>query len=217
MNKLTTANEAIKKIKAGDTVMVGGFLAGGHPNALANALAESGANNLTLISNDTGTTECAIYNVVKNGQASKIIASYIGANPETGRLLITGEAEVQLVPQGTLAERIRAGGAGLGGFLTPVGVGTVVEEGKTKLEVNGVEYLLELPLRANVALIKAYKADECGNLVFRGSARNFNPIMAMAADYVIAEVEEYVKTGDIDPNNVVVPGVLVDAIVKVGE
>jgi len=130
---------------------------------------------------------------------------------------MTGEADVQLFPQGTLAEKIRAGGSGLGGFLTPVGIGTVVEEGKRKMEVDGKEYLLELPLKANVALIKAYKADENGNLIFNGSALNFNAVMAMAADYVIAEVDEYVSIGEIHPNDVVVPGIIVDAIVKVGE
>jgi len=217
MNKLITAHEAIKKVKNGDCIMVGGFLAGGHPETLVKSLADSKVNNLTIISNDTGTTECAIYHVIKNGQASKIIASYIGSNPETGRLLMTGEADVQLFPQGTLAEKIRAGGSGLGGFLTPVGIGTVVEEGKRKMEVDGKEYLLELPLKANVALIKAYKADENGNLIFNGSALNFNAVMAMAADYVIAEVDEYVSIGEIHPNDVVVPGIIVDAIVKVGE
>ena len=130
---------------------------------------------------------------------------------------MTGEAAVHLFPQGTLAEKIRAGGAGLGGFLTPVGVGTVVEDGKRKVEIDDREYLLEMPLRANVALIRARQADEAGNLVINGSSRNFNIVMASAADYVIAEVDEYVKTGEIDPNHVNVPGIFVDAIVKVGE
>lgn len=215
MNKLTSVNEVIKKIKDGNSIMVGGFLKNGHPEVLVNALSDSEVKNLTIISNDTGTTECALYKVIANRQASRIIASYIGANPETGKLLMNGEADVQLFPQGTLAEKIRAGGAGLGGFLTPVGVGTIVEEGKQKLKVNGIEYLLELPLKADVALIKAHKADKHGNLSFKGSTRNFNAIMAMAADYVAVEVEEYVD--EIDPNHVVVPGILIDAIVKVGE
>lgn len=217
MNKLTTSKEAMKRVKNGHSIMVGGFLASGHPETLVSSLVETKVKNLTIISNDTGTTECAIYNVIKTGQARTILASYIGANPETGRLLMTKEAEVQLFPQGTLAEKIRAGGAGLGGFLTPVGVGTIVEEGKRKIEIEGTEYLLELPLKADIALIKAHKADENGNLIFKGSTRNFNAIMATAADYVIAEVEEYVKLGEIDPNDVIVPGILVDAIVKVGE
>lgn len=217
MDKLITSREAIKIVKSGDVVMVGGFLKGGHPETIVEALVESGVNELTLISNDTGTTDCAIYKVVKNKQVKRIFASYIGANPETQRAYITGEIDVQLLPQGTLAEKIRAGGAGLGGFLTQVGIGTIVEEGKAKLIIEGETYIVELPLRANVALIKAHKADKEGNLIFKGSSRNFNVIMAMAADYVIAEVDEYVKVGEINPNEVVVPGILIDKIVKVGE
>jgi acetate CoA/acetoacetate CoA-transferase alpha subunit len=146
----------------------------------------------------------------------KIIASHIGTNPETGRQMIAGETVVELVPQGTLAERIRAGGAGLGGILTPTGLGTVVEEGKEKLLVNGKEYLLELPLRADIALLKAYKADKAGNLIYRQSARNFNPIMALAADLVIVEVEEVVEVGEIKPDEVMTPGILVDKVVCCG-
>lgn len=218
MNKVISTEEAVKKVKDGDTVMVGGFLAGGYPEDLVRALVDTNsAGNLTIISNDTGTAELSIYELVKSGRVKRIFASYIGANPETGRLLMTKEADVQLFPQGTLAEKIRAGGAGLGGVLTPVGVGTVVEEGKKKLEIEGREYLLELPLKADVALIKAHKADETGNLVINGSSRNFNMIMATAAEYVVAQTDEYVKTGEIDPNHVNVPGIFVDAIVKVGE
>lgn len=216
-NKLLSAQEAVKKVKDGDAIMVGGFLTGGHPeNLVATLLNTNSAGDLTIISNDTGTKELSIYQLVKSGRVKRIFASYIGSNPETGRLLMTGEAAVQLFPQGTLAEKIRAGGAGLGGVLTPVGVGTVVEEKKEKIEINNREYLLEMPLRANVAFIKANKADETGNLVINGSSRNFNIVMATAADYVVAEVDEYVKAGEIDPNYVNVPGIFVDAIVKVG-
>ncbi len=216
-SKLTTAQEAVSKVKDGDTLMIGGFLTGGHPENLVCALVNiDSTGNLTIVSNDTGTQELSIYQLVKSGRVKQIFASYIGSNPETGRLLMTGEAKVQLFPQGTLAEKIRAGGAGLGGVLTPVGIGTIVEEGKRKIEINEREYLLEMPLRANVALIKAHKADEAGNLIINGSSRNFNIVMATAADYVIAEVEEYVKEGEIDPNHVNVPGIFVDAIVKVG-
>lgn len=198
--------------------MIGGFLNGGHPENLVKALVETNsAGDLAIISNDTGSPDLSIYQLVKSGRVKRIFASYIGLNPETGRLLMSGEAAVQLFPQGTLAEKIRAGGAGLGGFLTPVGVGTVVEEGKKKVEIDDREYLLEMPLRANVALIRARQADEAGNLIINGSSRNFNIVMASAADYVIAEVDEYVKTGEIDPNHVNVPGIFVDAIVKVGE
>lgn len=217
INKLISVQEAVNKVKDGDTLMIGGFLTGGHPENLVSALVNTNsAGNLTIVSNDTGTQELSIYQLVKSGRVEQIFASYIGSNPETGRLLMTGEAEVQLFPQGTLAEKIRAGGAGLGGVLTPVGVGTVVEEGKRKIEINEMEYLLEMPLRANVALIKAHKADETGNLIINGSSRNFNIVMATAADYVIAEVDEYVKAGEIAPDNVNVPGIFVDAIVKVG-
>lgn len=217
-NKLISAKEAVNKVIDGDTLMIGGFLTGGHPENLVYTLVNTNsAGNLTIISNDTGTQELSIYQLVKSGRVKQVFASYIGSNPETGRLLMSGEAKVQLFPQGTLAEKIRAGGAGLGGVLTPVGVGTVVEEGKKKIEINEREYLLEMPLRANVALIKAHKADEIGNLIINGSSRNFNIVMATAADYVIAEVDEYVKAGEIDPNHVNVPGIFVDSIVKVGQ
>ncbi|WP_077610975.1 CoA transferase subunit A [Clostridium sp. Marseille-P2415] len=216
-SKLMTAEEAVSKVKDGDMLMVGGFLAGGHPENLVSALVKTNsAGNLAIVSNDTGTPELSIYQLVKSGRVKQIFASYIGSNPETGRLLMTGEAKVQLFPQGTLAEKIRAGGAGLGGVITPVGIGTVVEEGKRKIDIDGKDYLLELPLKANVAFIKAQKADEAGNLIINGSSRNFNIVMATAADYVVAEVEEYVHTGEIDPNHVNVPGIFVNAIVKVG-
>ena len=218
MNKLISAGEAVKKVKDGDAIMIGGFLAGGHPEILVNALLNaSTASDLAIISNDTGTTELSIYQLIKSGRVKRIFASYIGSNPETGRLLMTGEAKVQLFPQGTLAEKIRAGGAGLGGVLTPVGLGTVVEEGKRKIEIGEKNYLLEMPLKANVAFIKAQKADETGNLIINGSSRNFNVVMATAADYVVAEVDEYVKAGEIDPNDVTVPGIFIDNIVKVGQ
>ncbi|MGG4502205.1 CoA transferase subunit A [Paenibacillus polymyxa] len=215
--KVNSAEEAVKKIKDGDTVMVGGFMQGGIPEELVRALVDTNsADNLTIISNDTGTPELSIYRLVKSGRVKRIFASYIGSNPETGRLLMTKEADVQLFPQGTLAEKIRAGGAGLGGILTPVGVGTIVEEGKQKIKIDEREYLLELPLKADVALIRAHKADEAGNLVINGSSRNFNLVMATAAEYVVAQTDEYVKAGEIDPNHINVPGIFVDAIVKVG-
>jgi len=214
MKKITTASEAVQIIKDGDTIMVGGFLAGGVPNSLIEALIESSsAKNLTVISNDTGVAESPFHRFIKTGRVKKIYASYIGANPETSRLYITGEADVQLVPQGTLAERIRAGGAGLGGILTPTGVGTIVEDGKQKITLDGKEYLLELPLKANVALIKAHVTDEVGNLIINGSSRNFNIVMASAADHVIVEVNKMVKKGEIDPNEVTIPGIFVNIIV----
>lgn len=216
MGKLTTIEQVISRIKDGTVVMIGGFLGVGVPEGLVDALVEVGVRNLTIIANDTGFPGRGIAKLVENKQASKVIASHIGTNPETGRQLNAGETEVELIPQGTLAERIRSAGAGLGGFLTPTGVGTIVEEGKKKIQVSDKEYLLELPLRADVALIKAHKADARGNLIFRRAARNFNPVMATAADYVVAEVEKYVETGEIDPDEVMLPGIFVDAIVKGG-
>jgi len=214
-NKIKDIKEAVRIVKNGDTVMVGGFLQCGHPQYLVRALTESDVRDLTLVSTDTGNMETSNYYLLKSGKVIRIIASYIGGNPEAGNFLISGEAEVLLFPQGTLAEKIRAGGSGLGGFLSPVGIGTVVEEGKQKLTVEGKEYLLELPLRANVSLIKADQADKAGNLRIRGSARNFNVLMATAADHVVAEVSEIVETGAIDPNDVTVPGIFVDTLVKI--
>jgi acetate CoA/acetoacetate CoA-transferase alpha subunit len=214
-SKIKNINEALSMVQDGDAVMIGGFLQCGNPQNLVKALIETKAKNLTVISNDTGTVETSSYDLIKGGQVTKILSSYIGSNPETGRLLNTGEAEVELFPQGTLAEKIRAGGVGTKGFLTEVGVGTIVEKGKQKMTVDGVECLLELPLRADISLIKADKADKSGNLVIKGSARNFNVLMAMAADYVVVEVREIVETGEIDPNDVTVPGIFIDAMVKI--
>lgn len=213
--KIKDINEALVGVKDGDIVMIGGFLQCGHPDQLVEALCNCSVKDLTIISNDTGTTETSSYNLIKSGKVNRIMASYVGANPETGRLMNSGEAEVILIPQGTLAEKIRSGGAGLGGFLTKVGVGTVVEEGKQKLTIDGTDYLLELPLKANIALIKADTADKSGNLLISGSARNFNVLMATAADYVVAQADNIVETGELDANHVTVPGIFIDAIVKI--
>ena len=196
----------------GMTIMAGGFMGVGTPQALVNAMLEAEVKDITLIANDTAFTETGVGPLIVNKRVKKVIASHIGTNPETGRQMIAGEMEVELVPQGTLAERVRAGGAGLGGVLTPTGVGTVVEEGKEKITVDGREYLLEKPLRAEVALLKAYKADKAGNLIYHRSARNFNPLMALAADTVIVQVEQIVEIGEIDPDEVMTPGILVDKI-----
>ncbi len=217
MHKRVSIEEAIEKIEDGMTIMVGGFLGCGNPHRLIEALAAKGTKDLTLICNDTSFPEYGVGKLVVNKQFKKIIASHVGTNPETGRQMNEKETEVVLVPQGTLAEQVRAGGAGLGGILTPTGVGTVVEEGKEKLTVDGVEYLLEKPLRADVALIAAQKADEYGNLVYFGATRNFNNLMATAAETVIVEVEEVVKVGELDPNEVVTPGIFVSHIVNGGE
>jgi acetate CoA/acetoacetate CoA-transferase alpha subunit len=212
MNKLITIEEVKKALDDGMVVMVGGFLGVGTPGQMIQAMIEEDIRDLTLIANDTAFIDKGIGLLIVNHQVKKVIVSHIGTNQETGKQMMANALDVELVPQGTLAERIRCGGAGLGGVLTPTGIGTVVENGKQKLVVNDKEYLLETPLRANVALIKAKKGDKAGNLVYEKSARNFNPLMAMAADLVIAEVEELVEIGEIDVDEVMTPGILVDKI-----
>lgn len=214
MKKRIDLQEALSHIKDGMTVMIGGFLGNGMPEKLMAGLAESGVKDLTVISNDTTYPEKGIGTLLANGQVKKLIVSYIGATPLASELMNSGEIEIEFVPQGTLAERVRAGGFGLGGFLTPTGLGTVVAEGKKVINVNGRDYLLELPLRADVALIGASLADEAGNLVYHGTSRNFNPLMAAAADTVIAEPKETVKKGGIQSENVHTPAILVDYILE---
>lgn len=214
MNKVISLEDAASHIKDGMTLMIGGFLGVGTPNRIVDALLESSVKNLTVIVNDTATPDTGIGKLIVAKQVKKVITSHIGTNPETGRQMNEGETEVVLVPQGTLAEQIRAGGAGLGGILTPTGVGTIVEEGKQKIEINGRAYLLELPLKADVALIAGAKVDKKGNIYYYKSARNFNPLMAMASDFVIVEAKEVVEVGEINPNDVMTPGIFVDYIVK---
>jgi acetate CoA/acetoacetate CoA-transferase alpha subunit len=214
LNKVRKLEEAVAAVKDGSTVMIGGFLAVGSPTDILDSLAAKGVRNLTVIANDTAFPDKGIGKLVVNKQVKKCIVTHIGTNPETGRQMMAGEMEVVLTPQGTLAEQIRAGGAGIGGILTPTGVGTIVEEGKQLITVNGKQYLLELPIRADIALLKAHKADKAGNLVLRRSAKNFNQVMALAADLVIAEVEQIVEVGAIDPDEVTIPGVVVDWIVQ---
>lgn len=217
MNKVVSIEEAISHIKDGMTIMIGGFLGCGSPHKLIDALVEKGVKDLTLICNDSGFPDIGAGKLVVNRQIKKLIASHIGTNRETGNQMNAGEMEVVLVPQGTLAEQVRAGGAGLGGFLTPVGLGTVVEEGKEKIEIDGKTYLLELPLRADVALIAGHTVDKFGNIVYHGATRNFNTLMATAADLVIVEADNIVEVGEIDPNHVVTPGIFVDYIVGGGK
>ncbi|HBP63372.1 MAG TPA: branched-chain amino acid dehydrogenase [Desulfosporosinus sp.] len=214
MTQIVSLEEAIAKIQNGMTIMVGGFIGCGAPDQLLEAVCEKEVKALTVIANDTGILGDAMSQLIVKHCASKLIATHIGTNKETGRQMTTGELDVKLVPQGTLAEQIRAAGAGLGGILTPTGIGTIIEEGKQKLVVDGHEYLLELPVRANVALLRAHKADKAGNLVYRRAARNFNPLMAMAADIVIAEVDHIVEVGEIDPDEVMTPGIFVDYLVQ---
>ena len=214
MNKLVSIDQAVDHIKDGMTVMIGGFLGVGNPHKLIDALVEKGVKDLTIIANDTAFPEVGIGKLVVNKQAKKIIASHIGTNPETGRQMNEKETEVVLVPQGTLAEQIRAGGSGLGGFLTPTGIGTIVEEGKQKIEIDGKEYLLELPLKADIALLAGSIVDKKGNVYYSKSTRNFNPLVATAAEVVIVEAEKVVEVGELDPNSVMTPGIFVDYIVR---
>lgn len=216
-SKIMTAQKAVEPIKDGSTIMVGGFMACGTPEILIDALVEKGVKNLTIICNDAGVPGRGIGKLLTNGQIKTLIASHVGLNPEVAQRMNTDvpedKLECILIPQGTLAERIRAGGAGLGGFLTPTGVGTVVAEGKQVIAVDGREYLLEKPLKADFALIRGSVTDRFGNTVYNGTTRTFNPMMAMAADYVIAGTCKIVEIGDIDPNNIVTSGIFVDAIV----
>ena len=211
MPQILSAREAVAGIPDGATIMLAGFL--GAPEALVDALVEQGARGLTIIANDTGFENAGIGKLVHARRVRKAIVSHIGTNPETQRLLSSGKLEVELVPQGTLAERVRAGGHGLGGVLTPTGVGTAVEEGKAVHEIGGRRYLLELPLRADVALLHASVADRAGNLFHRMATRNWNPLMAMAADRVVVSTERVVEVGDLDPDVVHTVGVLVDVLV----
>ena len=215
------AKEAAALVKSGDVVHVGGFLGCGSPTKVLAALCEAGIKDLTLVCNDTAVINqktgiaTGVAPLVIKHQFRRVIVSHIGTNAEIQRQMNAGETLVDLVPQGTLAERIRAAGFGLGGILTPTGVGTEVEEGKKVITVNNKVYLLEEALHGDVALIKAKKADKAGNLVFSKTARNFNPLMASACSLVIAEVDELVEIGEIDPDLVHTPSIFVDYLVKV--
>jgi len=214
MNKLITISAAAAYIKDGMTIMVGGFMGTGGPNRIMDALASSGVKNLTIICNDTAFPDKGVGKLVVNKQVSHVIASHIGTNPVTIELMNNGTLTVAFYPQGTLAECIRAAGAGLGGVLTPTGLGTVIAQGKQVIVIDGKEYLLEKPLKADIALLHANIADESGNLVYKGTTQNFNPIMATAADLVIAEVDEIVPTGFLDPERVHTPSIFVNYLAK---
>ena len=213
MNKLISPSDAASFIKDGMTLMIGGFLGHGTPERIIDEIVASGVKSLTLIVNDTAFPDKGCGKLVTNNQVKKLIVSHIGTNPNTGQKMNSGELEIEFSPQGTLAERIRSGGAGLGGILTPVGIGTIIEEGKQMIQVDGNDYLLEKPLRADIALIYATTADDLGNLIYMGTMRNFNPLMAMAADTVIAEVEELKPAGELSPETIHTPHIFVDYIV----
>lgn len=213
MNKIISAKEAVSFIKSGMTLMVGGFLKCGSPVKIIDELLKTDVSDLTLVGNDTSFVDSDRGKLVVAKKVSKVIASHIGMNPETGRQMNAGEIQVELVPQGTLAERIRAAGAGLGGFLTPTGIGTEVQNGKQVINVDGKDFILEKPLRGDVSLIYGTKVDKVGNISFVGTTRNTNVVMATASDIVIVEAEEFVD-GYLDPNEVVIPGLFIDYIVK---
>ena len=211
-----TLEKAVALIPDGATIMIGGFRAVGTPERLMDELVRQGKKNLTVIANDNALPGKGVGKLVSAGLVKKTISSHIGLNPETQKKMHAGSMQVELVPQGTLVERIRAGGFGLGGILTPTGVGTLVEENKRKIEVDGKDYLLETPLRADFALIQSFLCDYSGNLTYVLTARNFNPVMAMAADTVIVEAEHMVPVGLIPPDQVVTPAPVVDYVVAHG-
>lgn len=213
MNKIKQIDELMEYIEDGMTIMIGGFMGVGTPESFINEMVKSGVKDLTIIANDTGYPDKGIGKLVMNKQVKKVITSHIGLNPETGRQMNNKEIIVELVPQGTLVEQIRCGGSGIGGFLTETGVGTIVEDGKEKIKISDKEYLLELPIRADIALIRGSIVDKQGNIFYNGSTRNFNPLMATAADLVIVGAEKIVETGKLDPNHVMTPGIFVDYII----
>lgn len=218
ISKLVTKEEALSKIHSGQTVMIGDVLGLAAPDEIIDGMIEKGVKDLTMIAITTGKPDEGCGKLIRAKAVKKAIASHMGTNPLTREQMDAGTLEVEFVPQGTLAERIRCGGAGLGGCLTPTGVGTLVEEGKQKLTLNGKEYLLEMPLHADVAIVKAWKGDEYGNLAYRLTGKGNNMQIAMAADYVIAEVEELVAVGELSPDEIDTSAVLVDMVyVRTGE
>ena len=215
MNKvLLSADEAVSRIPDGATILMGGFGLCGIPENLIRALHARGTKDLTVISNNAGVDDFGIGVLLQSRQVRKMIATYVGENKEFERQFLTGELEVELVPQGTFSERIRAAGAGIGGFFTPTAYGTLVAEGKEARIIDGKPYILEPPLGADFAFVKGWKGDRLGNLVYRRTARNFNPVMATAARVTIAEVEHLVDPGAIDPDHVVTPGIFVKHIIE---
>jgi 3-oxoacid CoA-transferase subunit A len=211
---LESAEEAVSRIPDGATIMMGGFGLCGIPENLISALHARGTQGLTVISNNAGIDDFGIGVLLRSRQVRKMISTYVGENKEFERQYLTGELEVELVPQGTFAERIRAGGAGIGGFFTPTGYGTLIAEHKETRTIDGMPYVLEKPLTADFAFVKAWKGDRAGNLVYRKTARNFNPVMATAAAVTIAEVEHLVEPGDNDPAHVNTPGIFVRHVLQ---
>ncbi|MGG4494198.1 CoA transferase subunit A [Brevibacillus reuszeri] len=212
--KVVSIEEALSHFRDGMTLLAGGFGGIGNPPTLVQGILDKGIRDLTLISNDTAFPHIGIGKLVTEKRVKKVIASHVGSNPNAGAQMTAGELEVEFCPQGILAERVRAGGVGLGGILSDVGIGTIAEKGKQKIVVDGKEYLLETPITAEVAIVHAKKADRFGNLVFDTSARNFNPLVAMAGDITIVEADEIVEIGELHPEEIVTPGVFVNYIVQ---
>lgn len=212
-SKVVTLEKAVEKITDGMTILIPGFVNVGVPERLIEGLMDKGVRDLNIISNNTSVKGRGIGLLVHDKRIKHITCSHIGSNTEAVELAVAGELNVTFVPQGTLCERVRAGGAGIGGVLTPTGLGTPVADGKQKMTIDGKEYLLETALRADIALIHAWKADTMGNLIYRRTARNFNQIWATAADWVIAEAEEIVEVGELDPDHIMTAGALIDQLV----
>lgn len=213
-SKVVSVSEAVSRIKSGSTIMIPGFVNCGVPDTLIKGIIDAGITDLDVISNNTSVKGKGIGRLVHENRIKHLTCSHIGSNTETVERVVKGEIDVTFTPQGTLCERIRAGGAGLGGILTPTGLGTPIQDGKQVIEVNGKKYILELPLHADVAILHAWKADKIGNLVYKHTAANFNPVMATAADVVIVEAENIVEVGEIEPDSVMTPNCLVDLIVQ---
>ncbi len=211
--KTTPLEQAVARIHDGAVLMIGGFMGVGTPELIVDEIVRQGKRNLTVVANDNAMPGVGIGKLVDAGLVAKTIASHIGLNPETQKRMLAGTMQVELVPQGTLIERIRAGGCGLGGILTRTGVGTSVEEGKRVIEIDGRRYILETPLRAHFALVNAFMADYYGNLTYTLTARNFNPVIALAADTVIVQAENVVPVGMITPDNVITPAPIVDYLI----
>ncbi len=212
MKKVITAKEAAKLIKDNSTIMVGGFLSCGTPDKVIDAMVEENIKNLTMICNDTSVPDKDKGKLIQSGMVKKVITTHIGTNPITGEKMHKGELEVEFYPMGTLVEKIHAKGSGLGGVLTPTGIGTILEEGKKIVEINGKKYIFEEPLGADFAIVYGTKVDKFGNVKFEGTTRNFNTSMATAADVVIIQADEFVE--ELDPNEIVIPGIFIDYIVK---
>lgn len=213
MDKVMSVQDAVKPIKSGQSIMIGGFGGLGSPHSVIDGVIATGATDLEIICNDGGTPNYGAGRFIAENRVKKLSASFIGPNPQVGEMFANNQIELELIPQGTLAESIRAGGSGLGGILTRTGLGTLVQEGKDTITIKGVEYLVEPAIKADVALIYASKADRMGNVVYHGSSRAHSPNMAMAADYVIVEVDEIVEIGDINPDDIHTQSIFIDAVV----